>query len=197
MSVATSTAIVIGGIAAAGASTATGIYAAHKEAEASKQASNVQVAASDKMLAYQQQQQAAAMNYINQMRTAPISGLPAGSAGSYLSQLMHVPGGSSALGGGSAAPPTAPSSGYQFAPSLGPQASGTGAGQNLGYASLLGSPSASNSMPPSSAPSAPNSMSSTPNSGGMVMLQAPNGEQRAVPMEQAQAYIAAGARRIG
>ena len=149
-------------------------YASYKTAksgaDASKQASQVQVDASNKAMDYQQQQQRQAMQYAERMRTMPLQGPPQGGAQSYLSQLMRIPGGSNSFSG---APPMASSAGYQFQPAMG-NAAGSGGG-NLGYAGLMGGPSAG---------------------GGMVMLQAPTGEQQSVPADQAQAYIARGARRV-
>lgn len=80
-------------VAAIGISAGVGIYSAHKNAQASKQASNVQVQTSDKAMAYQQAAQKQAMDFAVQMRNAPLRG--PGPAQSYLSHLMGVPGGSS------------------------------------------------------------------------------------------------------
>lgn len=164
-------------VAAIGGTALVGWLSSRSQAKASKQASDVQVQASDKAMAYQQQQQQYAQQYAERMRTMPIQGPPAGGAQSYLSHLMGIPGASSSQG----APPMPPitsSAGYQMNPNMGvPRGAG---GPNMGYAGLMGG-----------APGA-----SGASNGGMVMLEAPTGERQSVPMDQAQGLIARGARRV-
>lgn len=169
-------------VAAIGISAGVGIWSAHQNAKAAKEASNVQVQTSDKAMAYQQAAQKQAMDFAVQMRNAPLRG--PGPAQSYLSHLMGVPGGSS-----SGAPPST-------AYSLKPQ------GQDPnGYMSLMGRPGTQPPTGPSlGAPGMgqpslgmPSAQSVGP---GMVLLEAPTGERQAFPEAQAQALIARGAKRV-
>lgn len=149
------------------------IASAKMGANASKKASQVQVDASNKAMDYQRQQQQQAMQYAERMRTMPMQGPQPGGAQSYLSHLMRIPGGNAPSG----APPMASSAGYQFQPAMGAAASGSGAGQNLGYAGLMGGQA---------------------QGGGMVMMQGPDGDQRAIPQEQVAHYLSIpGFKRIG
>lgn len=164
MSAATST--IITGIAL-GASAAGGIYSAKKQADTAKQASQVQVDASNKAMDYQKQATQEARAYAEGLRTQPLQPLQ-GSAAGYLQQRMGIPN-----QGGYGGLMQPPSQGSQMPP------------QGGGYRTLLNQPT--------STPQ-PAGMGQQ---GGTVLLQAPTGEQKAVPAEQAQAYIARGAKRIG
>lgn len=172
MSAATST--IIAGVAM-GVSAGASAYAAKKGADASKQASQIQVDASNKAMDYQQQAQQQALAYLNNSRNAPMA--PPGPAMTYLSKLMGVPGGINLNPKPSAPPPAYP--GHQPA---GPSTMQPPSVQNMSGAPPLGGLMG--------APTGP-----TP-SGGMVMLEAPTGERRAVPANQAQSYIARGAKQV-
>lgn len=152
-----------------GVSAAAGAYGAKKSADAAKQASQVQVQASDKAMDYQRQATQEARAYAEGLRTAPLQPLQ-GSAANSLQYRMGVPSGYGGLMGGSPV-------NYQM-PQQQPQSGG--------YRALLGSQDIRPAPP----------MGSAASGGGVVLLQAPTGEQKAVPAEQAQAYIARGARRV-
>lgn len=173
MSAATST--IITGIAL-GASAAGSVYSAKKQANTASQASQVQVDASNKAMDYQKQATQEARAYAEGLRTSPLQPLQ-GSAAGVLQQRLGVPSGGY---GGLMRPPTLDQYGPALAATM-PQQSG-------GYRTLLNQPT--------STPQ-PGGMGQPQAQGGTVLLQAPTGEQKAVPAEQAQAYIARGARRIG
>lgn len=189
MSAGTATGLIIGASIAAGASTAVGVYGAKKASDTAKQASQVQVDASNKAMAYQQQAQQNAMNFINQQQSRPLQ--PMG--GAAFNQLSSRTGGGGygGLMGGQApgGPPGAPP------PSQMPPSPAGGYQTLLGPSTGIQPPSLGASGPPMGGmpPSAPGASSS---GNGMVMLEAPTGERQAVPEAQAAALIARGARRV-
>lgn len=116
------------------ASTAASVYAAKKGADASKKASDVQVAASNKAMDYQQQSQARALDFISQQQNRPLQ--PMG--GAAFGQLSSRTGGGAY--GGMMAPPSGSSPSYSMQPpKIGfGDASANGALGGGGYRSLIG-----------------------------------------------------------
>ncbi len=144
MSAATST--IITGIAL-GASAAGGIYSAKKQADTAKQASQVQVNASNKAMDYQQQATQQARAYAEGLRTAPLQPLQGPTAG-YLQQRLGIPSQGSYGGlmgsSGSQPPPV------QFNPSMG--SAPTSGQPPAGYRALLGQPTSTRAPLPTGQP---------------------------------------------
>lgn len=173
MSVATSTAIAIGVTAAAGAQTAGMMYGAKKSADASRDAARIQSDAADRAAQRQQAATQQALGYIDTIRAnpRPANYGPVGNgAVDKLGSMLNIPQRPSAGPMPMNAPMAPPTNMPQ--PAGRPMPYSLDAGRNI-----VPNPAASGS--------------------GLVMLRAPNGQQKAVPANQVDHYVNIGAVKVG